>query len=218
MYDEKGKGYFLNIRKELLDLIPIENRKGTMLEIGAASGDNSIYAKKNGYAENIYGIELFNMDSSNQQNELFDEFIIGNIEDLDLTFENEKFDVILAGDVLEHLVDPYIIVEKLNKYLKPNGVLISSIPNIRYFRVLNNIVIKGDFKYTEKGILDKTHLRFFTKKNILDLFNMNKYKVEKIESNLKYLNNKSALLNKITFELLEEFLTKQYFIVCKKNS
>jgi 2-polyprenyl-3-methyl-5-hydroxy-6-metoxy-1,4-benzoquinol methylase len=218
MYDEKKKDYFLNIRKELLDLIPIENRNGTMLEIGAASGDNSLYAKKNGYAKNIYGIELFKMEDSNQENILFDEFIIGNIEDLEFKFENEKFDVILAGDVLEHLIDPYIIVEKLNKYLKPNGVLISSIPNIRYFRVLKDIVINGNFKYAEKGVLDKTHLRFFAKKNIIDLFEMNNYKVEKIKSNLTSVNNKSVFLNKITFGLLEEFLTKQYFVVCYKSN
>ena len=95
-----------------------------------------------------------------------------------------------------------------------NSITIGSVSQIQ----LLPSSINGNFKYAEKGVLDKTHLRFFAKKNIIDLFEMNNYKVEKIKSNLTSVNNKSVFLNKITFGLLEEFLTKQYFVVCYKSN
>lgn len=69
------------------------------------------------------------------------------------------FDYIILGDVLEHLTDPWKIVNELKQYLKKDGCLISSIPNIMHVSVLRNLVL-GNFTYEDSGILDKTHLRF----------------------------------------------------------
>ncbi len=69
------------------------------------------------------------------------------------------FDYIILGDVLEHLIDPWKIVNELKQYLKKDGYLVSSIPNIMHVSVLRNLVL-GNFTYEDSGILDKTHLRF----------------------------------------------------------
>ncbi len=164
MYEEKEKSYFESVRVELLELIPEKNRQGNMLEIGAGSGSTLIHAKQNGYAKKIYGIELNKIENSYQNSDEFEEFLIGNVETMKLLFKKNQFDVILCGDLLEHLTDPYTLVSVLKNYLKNDGVFIASLPNIRYFSILKDLVINGDFKYTERGILDKTHLRFSVKK------------------------------------------------------
>ena len=217
MYDTKTKGYFENIRMPLLELIPLENRNGSILEIGAGAGDTLIYAKKNGYAKTIYGVELVEIKDSTQQSDKFEQFDIGNIENMKLSYSDEKFDVIIMGDVLEHLVDPYKIVFNLKKYLKKDGVFIASIPNVRNLKTFKNIYLRGTFKYDDEGIFDRTHLRFFTKKNMIDLFEDNGYKVKKVKSNLSFKKGSVAFKNKVTFGVFEEFLSKQYFIVAKKD-
>lgn len=219
MYEDKQNEYFKNVRKDLLDLIPQDNRNGTILEIGAGTGNTLIYAKKNGYAKNIVGIELCKIENSYQNNKEFDDFIIGNIEEIKLSFADKQFDVIICGDVLEHLIDPYSVVDKLKKYLKDDGVFIASIPNIRYYTIIKEIFINGTFKYTNAGILDKTHLRFFCKKDILELFENSSYEIIQLEGNSFFTNlrPKLTLFNNLTFRIFEDFLIEQYFVVAKKN-
>ena len=221
MYNKKGTNYFQNNRKDLLDLIPEINRNGNLLEIGAGGGNTLLYAKENGYANNVYGIELFELQNSDQKNKLFSSFIIGNIENIDLPFEKSKFDVIICGDVLEHLIDPYEVLKKLKQYLKSDGVIIASIPNIREWGTVKKILFEGDFKYENSGILDKTHLRFFTKKNIIELFENQGFYIQKIISNnktsaLKYLI-RLRFIKFITRVFFEEFVTVQFYVVANKK-
>jgi len=217
VYEAKQNSYFRNVRKELLDLIPVQNRIGKVLEIGAGGGDTLLYALENGYAQNIFGVELCEIDNSFQKSHQFDKFIIGNIEQMELPFSDESFDVILCGDVLEHLVDPYHIVHVLRGLLKQDGVLIASIPNIREWHTMREVFFRGDFKYTDSGILDRTHLRFFCKKNIITLFENNGMAVTKIETNIALHGGRTNLLNKITMGIFEEFLTYQYLTVSQKK-
>jgi len=212
MYKEKGNQYFSNIRKELLDLIPKENRNGNILEIGAGGGDTLIYAKRNNYAKSIYGIELCKIEGSLQESDELNDFVIGDIEKIDINF-NIKFDVIICGDVLEHLVDPYNIISKLKKNLKKDGVIIASLSNIRQIFILKDILINGDFRYTDAGILDKTHLRFFCKKNMINLFEDNNLIVKKIISNSNLIGKTTKKINKLTFNIFDEFLAVQYYLV-----
>jgi SAM-dependent methyltransferase len=217
MYDEKFDGYFRNVRKELLDLIPKENRNGTMLEIGAGDGSTLLYAKKHGYAGKIYGVELCRFDNSNQESKEFEEFIIGDAEKIEFPFEEMFFDVILCGDVLEHMIDPYSMVNTLRGLLKHNGVIIASIPNIRQYRVILKILLEGDFRYEEFGILDRTHLRFFCKKNIIDLFESADMHIDKAISNCNLIGNTTKKINYFTFNIFDEFMASQYYIIARKK-
>lgn len=221
MYDEKTQHYFMNVRKDILDLIPEEKRAGNLLEIGAGTGDSIIFAKNNGYAIKVWGIELCKIENSHQDNNEIEQFIISNIENLEIPFEKSSFDVIILGDVLEHLVDPYKLIVRLQEFIKSDGVIIASIPNIRGWNTMKTIFFNGDFKYEDTGILDKTHLRFFTKKNMLELFTKNGYSVEKIVPkdyfNLTRYKKQFRIFKLIGIFYFEEFVTHQYFIVAKLN-
>lgn len=218
IYIDNSKDYFSNIRIDLLDLIPDRQKNGNLLEIGAGGGNTLVYAKEHAYANSVYGVELCQVDDALQTSEKIDHFIIGNIEEKKLSFDKGFFDVIICADVLEHLVDPHSVVEYIKKYLKDDGVLIASIPNIREMSVLKDVFIKGDFKYADSGILDKTHLRFFCKKNIIDLFESKGYRIDIFPNFAIAHHSKRKLLDRMTFHLFEEFLTVQYYIIAKKDS
>lgn len=210
LYFEKTKNYFSNTRYDLIRLIECNNCK--VLEIGCGSGATLIELKKQGKASYTVGVDIVDMDQSNK----LDKFILADIETENLDLPNEYFDVIICADVLEHLRDPWSALKKLKNYLKNGGIIVASIPNIREIKTIFNIVIKGDFKYVDSGILDKTHLRFFCRKNILELFEEAGLKVIKITHNLNY-GSKRYILNRITFGIFEEFLVIQYLIVAKKQ-
>lgn len=215
-YRNKPSGYFNSIRVELLKLIPNKNRNKNMLEIGAGSAETLLYAKENGYAKYVCGVDIFPMEDSQQKHPLIDQFIIGNVESMVLPFKENSFDVIVCGDVLEHLIDPYGFIAKLKNLLTSEGVIIASIPNIREWHVMFDILVKGDFKYQSSGVLDKTHLRFFCKKNIKELFTKQDMNVIKCISNIEHTGNKKKIFNNLTYKLFEEFMTVQYYCVVKK--
>lgn len=217
-YNEKAPDYFSNIRKDLINLIDANAKDLKILEVGAAYGETLYYLKQNGIAAEVVGVDIFE-DTKNKQNyKPLDRFIFGDIEKIELPEYKQYFDLILLPDVLEHLFEPKNVLETLKKYLKEDGKIIISMPNIRYYSALYKIVFKGDFKYEESGIFDYTHVRFYCRKNIQELLETAGYKVLKQESSIKNYQGKSLskLINLITFGIFEEFFSTQYFFVVKK--
>lgn len=217
-YDNKSTDYYSNIRLDLVSLIDKDSKSLKVLEIGAAYGETLYYLKQKKIASEVVAVDLFE-DKINKNNyKQVDKFIFGNIEDIDLHEYNNYFDLILLPDVLEHLLEPNEVLKKLRKYLKEDGRVIVSMPNIRHYSALSKIFIKGDFRYEESGIFDYTHLRFYCRKNIKELLESSGYKVIKQQSSIKSYRGKSfsKIINLITFGLLEEFFSYQYFFVIKK--
>ncbi len=217
-YDKKGADYYSNIRLDLINLIDKKSQNLKVLEIGAAYGETLFYLKQNGIASEVVGVDIFE-DAKNKQNyKPLDQFIFGDIEKIDLPEYFQHFDLILLPDVLEHLFEPKSVLETLKKYLKEDGKIIISMPNIRHYSALYKIVFKGDFKYEESGIFDYTHVRFYCRKNIQELLETAGYKVLKQESSIINYQGKSIakLINLITFGIFEEFFSTQYFFVVKK--
>ena len=99
--------------------------------------------------------------------EKIDRVIMGDIERNNLIdyFQQNYFDFIIFADVLEHLKDPWAVLKNVTNFLTSSGFIITSIPNVRNYTTIINLV-KGYWPYRERGIHDKTHLRFFTFKNI----------------------------------------------------
>jgi len=188
------------------------------LEIGAGAGDTLCRIKELNLASEVVGFELFELPDSNQKNPLIDSIFFGDIEYATLPFDDKYFDVIIFGDVLEHLVNPWDVIDKQKKLLKDGGTIIVSLPNIRYFKAMYKVFFQGSFRYEERGIFDKTHLRFFCKKDMLELMENNKLKLVKVYPSFKIRSNarKIKILNFITLGLLSEFLASQYIIIVQK--
>lgn len=88
-----------------------------------------------------------------------------------------QFDAIVFNDVLEHLVDPWSALRESKSFLTDGGMVIASIPNVRHYSVIKPLVVSGRFEYQDAGLLDRTHLRFFTFTSSVDLFESTGFRV-----------------------------------------
>jgi len=216
-YFAKGRKYFNIDRHDLFQLIP-ENRSARVLEIGAAEGSMLVALKQSGKAREVIGVELVPIPGGGQARGEIDRFIIADIEQQDLDLERNSFDVVICGDVLEHLRDPWKALLYLVEFLRQDGIFIISLPNILYWKAFARIVL-GDFRYAPSGVLDKTHLRFFCRKNMIDLVRSAGLRVQHIEPSFRRhqeLRN-DRIMNFLSLGLGERFLAQQYLIVASRN-
>ncbi len=155
-------------RPEMLALVPANARR--VLDVGCADGSFGASVKSKTSAE-VWGVDLSSADVSNARLKL-DKVIVGPIDANEtlLQLPDGFFDAICFNDVLEHLIDPDQLLNLIRQKLTPQGVIVAAIPNVRYFRNLSNLLFKKEWKYEERGILDRTHLRFYTKKSMRRLF------------------------------------------------
>ena len=165
-YENKPKGYYDNVRTEMLAFLPKEAK--IVLDVGCGNGAFAEIIKEKNNAE-VWGIELMEAHGKEAQEKL-DKVFIGKCEDFIENLPNGYFDVIYFNDVLEHLVDPYMVLTVLKQKLSKNGVVISSLPNIRFYKSFMRVLIHKEWKYEDYGIMDRTHLRFFTKKSIKRMY------------------------------------------------
>lgn len=219
-YTNKPSAYFANIRRDLIQLIEPEQKGVKILEVGAGYGETLYYLKQSGVANEAVGIDIFEDVENPERYKSIDRFIFCNIENEEFPEYNNYFDLILLPDVLEHLLEPQKILRQLRNYLKPEGRIIVSMPNIRHYSALKKIFINGDFGYEDSGIFDQTHVRFYCKKNMQDLLIDNGYSIVNEESSIVNYQGKSMskVLNRISFGAFEAFLSYQYFFVAKKDT
>lgn len=169
--------YFGRDRSEMMTYVPITAKK--ILEVGCSEGKFGHQLILRQSAE-VWGIEP-NPEAVEKATTRLSRVICGNftsILDLPLSY----FDCIIFNDVLEHMYDPWGALEYAKKLLASrNGVIVCSIPNFRNWDNIIEILIKKKWDYKEEGILDKTHIRFYTKDSIIKLFNSIGYKIRSIE-------------------------------------
>lgn len=139
-----------------------------VLELGPASGYMSEILCERGCT--VVGLEL-DAEMASQAARFCERVIVGDLDTLDLDEElgEDRFDVILAADVLEHLKDPLKTLRDLRAFLRPEGYFVVSLPNVAHASV-RLALLEGRFDYRDLGLLDRTHLRFFTHESIALLF------------------------------------------------
>jgi len=138
----------------------------TILDVGCSQGRLGRHLRRHKKAV-VYGLDISDRAIKEAKKNLDKAYRL-NIETDDLPFPPKSFDIIICADILEHLVDPLFVLEKLKLYLKNDGIFILSIPNVANIEVRWNL-LWGRFDYKREGIMDDSHLRFFTKKTICRL-------------------------------------------------
>jgi 2-polyprenyl-3-methyl-5-hydroxy-6-metoxy-1,4-benzoquinol methylase len=193
--------YYKNKRINLLKLI--NHKYKNILEIGCGTGENLIYLKKNG-ANYTAGIELRNeVANFAAQHQEIDEIFNMDFENFSNDLVTYKIDTIIISHVLEHFADPILILRKIKEMADNDCIILIAVPNIRNIRILINLLLFGNFEYAKSGIMDYTHLKFYTKKSITNLLKKENFKINKIE--IEFAGPKSKFINTITFGIFKEF-------------
>jgi 2-polyprenyl-3-methyl-5-hydroxy-6-metoxy-1,4-benzoquinol methylase len=212
-FDANAKGYYSN-REEMLNYIP-PNVK-VVLDIGWGEGRYGHLVEKERTAE-VWGVEL-DRAAAAKAGMVLDTILVGNIEENNLLMPNHYFDCIIFNDVLEHLQYPWLVLKKVLRYLAINGYVVASIPNVRFYDHMKKLLLHEEWEYVDMGIMDKTHLRFFTRKSIRNMFERCGYDVLYLEGiNGDKFPWKFGLLNKMVFNALSDMRYPQYACVAQQR-
>ena len=163
-------------RREMLRFVPTGASR--ILDVGCSVGNFGILLKAELDAE-VWGVEI-DAEAAKLAEKVIDHVICGPF-DKAADLPPGYFDCIVFNDVLEHMVDPYSALSYAKSLLASEGRVVASIPNVRYFSNLWDVVIRGSWEYSDTGILDRTHLRFFTKSSIESMFIDLGYDIEVLE-------------------------------------
>lgn len=188
----------------------------SVLEVGCDMGANLLGIKNRFQNCKIYGLEI--NQSAVAIGECVADIIWGNIEEENVPFA-EKFDYIIFGDVLEHLHNPQRTVEYCKSLLKAEGKILSSIPNVMHISVMQQL-LKGEFRYTDVGLLDKTHIHLFTAKEIVRMFENAGYELVQLSGIAYELTEEEEILKQKLMRISENvteamYETFQYTVVAK---
>jgi len=216
----KEDGYYSMGRPELLPLIPETAMR--ILDVGCGEGMLGELLRQRG-AKEVIGIEKDPLAAGNARKRL-NQVIEGDVETLVPRLHHGYFDIIICADVLEHLVDPWGVLKRLAQCISHGGYLVSSIPNSRYLALIDHLV-NGHWTYQSSGLLDKTHLRFFTLSEINDMFSNAGFSITALHGNMgplypefKDQDNKGEIrfgrlhIKGLTPEEFNEFFVFQYLV------
>ena len=213
-YADKTESYFGNARKDIATLLP--TFLGDVLEIGCGSGATLAWLKSTNRCNSTTGIELFDSAAAQAKRQV-DKVLCGPAETmLHELPDGQHFDVILCLDVLEHMVDPWEFLLHLVRRVKPGGLVISSLPNVRFIGVLGPLLVQGQWRYRQDGVLDRTHLRFFTRKSALELMRTGGLEFVACRGNAPPLRTLVGKLDAISLGLFREFSAFQWLISCRR--
>lgn len=209
---------YIGLRQDILKFLKGENN--IVLDVGCATGTNGEFLLKNNIASKVYGIEYdFEMAAVASKRNI--KVFQGDLNDISfresILSNSPLFDYILFADILEHLNEPGNVLTELKNKLKPEGKIIISLPNIAHVETFIQIYIKGTWPKNNRGIFDKTHLRWFTKK---DAFSMIEYGGLKMIEYERKFRARDEIGSKFDWKysflkfLNKDWVTFQYIIYC----
>ncbi len=162
--------YYSKSRPELAEQIATDPGN-VVLDVGCGTGQLSSLIRRERRAGQIWGVEVVEKVAKQARaNPDLDRVMSGDISAIAAELPAGHFSHIVAGDVLEHLVDPWSTLATLRRSLRTDGRIVASMPNIRNLSFIAQLLLGGSFRYRDSGVMDRTHLRFFARKDIRALF------------------------------------------------
>lgn len=204
-----------NPRAELQRHVPPGARR--VLDLGCASGAFGEALRARGAT--VVGVERDPAYAARARARL-DEVVEADLETLDPA-PLGTFDVLVAGDVLEHLVDPWAVLRRFATIVEPGGTVVISLPNVRHWESMYAIAVQGRFPRRNEGVFDQTHLRWFTLHDAWSLVDQAGLQIEDVERRIRYRRVGGAIETPAARLLaripgLRAFLTYQHVIRARK--
>lgn len=199
-------GYHDNHRQDLHRFLPEHSALCIELGCGAGAFGQTI---KSLLGAKVIGLELDPL-AAEQAQSVLDQVFQGRMEELADQLPWEDCDLVVCNDILEHVADPGAILELISRRIKKPVHLLFSVPNVRYIEVLGELAVLGRWTYREHGVLDRTHLRFFTRRSFRQLLAQHKGTVMKDGFTSSCKNLPFRFLDTILLGSLREFRYMQY--------
>jgi 2-polyprenyl-3-methyl-5-hydroxy-6-metoxy-1,4-benzoquinol methylase len=166
-YADKPQEYFDGARADIIARLP-DDPSATILEIGCGNGSTGAIAKGQGKCARYVGIDVDERAASAAR-DVLDVVVLGNVEALDLTQFGGPFSAVILSEVLEHLIDPWKLLGRVNEIMRPGALVFASSPNVANMRLVVQL-LRNRFDYTQAGVMDRTHLRWFTSATFREMF------------------------------------------------
>jgi SAM-dependent methyltransferase len=212
MYEDKQAWYYAFVRKDIEPLLP--RHAARVLEVGCGGGGTLAWMKESGRADWTAGIEL-SPEAAAVAVTRVDDVRCGDANALLDDLPAESFDLVLCLDVLEHLPDPWAALSKIQSLLRPGGRIITSLPNVRHHSVVLPLLFRGRWEYRDAGIMDRTHLRFFSRQGIAAL--MRGAGLHEVRALPTYSwGSWDKWKDRLSFGLLRGLLAFQYLVLAER--
>jgi 2-polyprenyl-3-methyl-5-hydroxy-6-metoxy-1,4-benzoquinol methylase len=216
-------GYYDDPRPDIQALV--EPRGARILDIGCGAGALSSALRSAGAAR-VAGVEIDPVAAAEAKNRL-DVVVEGGALDAELPFSAGEFDYLIFGDVLEHLAEPEVALRRYLDFVVPDGRVIVSVPNMRFYSVLLRLIFDR-WSYTDSGVRDQTHLRIFTRRSLIRMLEQAGLDVEHVRRNPRLIEDQSEIgrlgaaatriSNATLARVFRDLMAFQYVAVCRRRA
>ena len=208
-YETKDEAYFSSARVDFVARLP-RDPGAHVLEIGCGDGATGALALKSGRAGRYVGIELVDHVAA-EARERLTEVLTGNVETMDLLWPAASFDALIMSEVLEHLIDPWTTLTRLARIVRPGGLVLASSPNIAHWRVIKEL-LAGRFELTDRGVFDRTHMRWFTPDTFAGMFERAGFHVDSVAP-VRPFGSRARAISRLTGGRLDHLFMTQIEVV-----
>jgi SAM-dependent methyltransferase len=166
-YERKSNRYFQGVRRDFIELLKTRP-VGAVLELGCGYGETGAAALAEGVAGEWHGVEVSTRAAEAARRNIT-AVLEGDVERLEFPWPDCHFEGVLMSEVLEHLVNPWEVVRRVARHLKPGAVVVASSPNVSHWKFVRQL-IADRWDLTDVGPMDRTHLRWFTRDSYRRMF------------------------------------------------
>jgi 2-polyprenyl-3-methyl-5-hydroxy-6-metoxy-1,4-benzoquinol methylase len=204
--------YYTAERPELLAFLRPHGPFRTALDIGCAAGLLGAGLLRDGLVGACDGVEM-NVEAARQAQTGLRRVWMGSLDSVAEQVPWPEYDLVILADVLEHLVDPWAALRLIAARTPPRCRLLLSVPNVRHYKVSLPLLFRGEFRYADAGIMDRTHLHFFTRGSLEEILRDCGWKVLAVGSHMKGRYRRWYMPTR----LLEPFVAVQYMLLAEKQ-